>query len=183
MKENRSLGEKIRSLRKGLGMSLSEMAEKIQKTSSYLSQVERGLAEPSITSLRKIAKILEKPMFYLLLEEEEENLIVRKKKRKVLQLPQSNVTYELLTPDLNKKMELIEFYLKPGAATCDEPLTHIGEECTIVIKGIMEIQIGEKIFILEEGDSIYYPGEVPHKILARGEETLVFISAITPPSF
>lgn len=166
-----------------MGMSLSEMAEKIDKTSSYLSQVERGLAEPSITSLRKIARILDKPMFYLLLEEEEENLIVRKNKRKVLKLSQSNVTYELLTPDLNKKMELIEFYLEPGAATCNEPLTHRGEECTVVIKGLMEIQIGERVFLLEEGDSIYYPGEIPHKIVAIGEKTLVFISAITPPSF
>lgn len=183
MNENKNLGNKIRTLRKEMGMSLSEMAKKIGKTSSYLSQVERGLAEPSITSLRRISKILEKPMFYLLLEEEEENLIVRKRNRKVLKLPQSNVTYELLTPDLNKKMELIEFYLDPGAATCSEPLTHIGEECTIVIKGRMEIQIGEKVFLLDEGDSIYYPGEIPHKIVARGEEKLIFISAITPPSF
>ena len=181
--KNEILGKKIRKLRQERGMSLSQMSEMIKKTSSYLSQVERGLAEPSITALREIARALKIPMFYLLLDDQEEDMVVRKENRKVLMLPKSNVAYELLSPDLNRKMELIEFHLEPGATTCEEPLTHRGEECTIVIEGQMEIQIGKKHYLLNKGDSIYYRGEIPHKITSRGEEVLVFISAITPPKF
>jgi len=48
MSDNIRLGQRIRKKRQARGMSLNDVAEKIQKTSSYLSQVERGLAEPSI---------------------------------------------------------------------------------------------------------------------------------------
>jgi len=50
--ENKKLGSKIRKLRISKGMNLSNFAKKIGKTSSYLSQVERGLASPSIMALR-----------------------------------------------------------------------------------------------------------------------------------
>jgi len=78
MSDNIRLGQRIRKKRQARGMSLNDVAEKIQKTSSYLSQVERGLAEPSITALREIARALEVPIFYFLIEEETHNAVVRK---------------------------------------------------------------------------------------------------------
>lgn len=183
MTENEILGDRIRQLRKERDMRISQLAEEINKTPSYVSQVERGLAEPSITSLRTIAKALEIPLFYLLLDAPEKKLVVRKRERKVLHLSQSNITYELLTPDLNRKMEIIQFHLEPGAMTCTEPLTHTGEEFNLIMKGMMQIQIGDDLYQLNEGDTIYYPGMAPHKITALGDTELVFLSAITPPKF
>jgi len=80
-------------------------------------------------------------------------------------------------------MEVIEATLEPGAETTDEPLNHLGEECTIVMQGKMYIRIGDQEYELEKGDSIYYKASLPHKIRSIGEEDLHFISAITPPNF
>lgn len=180
---NMKMGEKIRNIRKTQGLSLSELADKIGKTSSYLSQVERGLAEPSITALREISKALNVPIFYFLIEDQKHNAVVRKEDRKVLRFPGSHLTFELISPDLDHDIEMIEAKLEPGASTLDKPLSHKGEEVSIVIKGKMEITIGSERYELDEGDSIYYNANLPHKITSIGNEELIFISAITPPNF
>ncbi len=177
------LGERIRAKRKERGKSLSELSLLTGLTASFLSQVERDVTEPSITSLRKIAKALDVPIFYFLLDTEEYSPVVRRKNRKILRFPQSHLTFELLTPDLSRQMEMMIATLEPGTSTCDEPLTHPGEECTLVLQGEMEIQIGEETYHLKEGDSIYYYCAIPHRIISVGKKDLVFVSAITPPSF
>ncbi|MGI6366474.1 MAG: helix-turn-helix domain-containing protein [Bacillota bacterium] len=177
------LGSRIRQKRAEKGLSLKELARRIDKTPSYLSQVERGLAEPSITSLRTIAKALEVPIFFFLLDAESHTPVVRKDQRTVLTFPGYQLTFELLSPSLNRDMEIIQGRLEPGGVTCETPLPHPGEEATLVLKGKMEIQVGSETYILEEGDCIYYYASLPHKITNVGEGELVFVSAITPPKF
>ena len=89
------LGERIRAKRKERGKSLSQLSALTGLTASFLSQVERDVTEPSITSLRKIAKALDVPIFYFLLDTEEYSPVVRSENRKVLKFPQSHLTFEL----------------------------------------------------------------------------------------
>ncbi|MDF2569560.1 MAG: MerR family transcriptional regulator [Sporomusa sp.] len=176
-------GSRIRSKRQEKKLTIRELAEAAGITTGFLSQIERGLAEPSITSLRKIAHCLSVPMFYFLMDDIHSNLIVRKDERKVIKLGNGDVVFELLSPDLSRNIEMTIGRLRPGAVTCDEPLTHYGEENLIVTEGTMKIQIGDDYYDLQEGDSIYYLSSVPHKIWNTGDGQLVFISAITPPEF
>jgi len=183
MVENERLGNKIRKLRISKSMNLTAFAKKIGKTPSYLSQVERGMASPSIMALREIAKALNVPMFYFLIDDKKQNVIVRKNERKVLQFPKSHLTYELLSPDVSQRVQMIRTRIKIGASSCPKPLSHEGEECTLVMEGKMEIKIGDEFFILEEGDSIYYISSIPHKITSIGNQDLIIISAIAPTNF
>lgn len=176
-------GEKIRAKRMERKQTLKGLADATGLTQGFLSQVERGLTEPSITSLRRISHALEVPIFYFLMHEEKANPVVRRNERKVLKFPDSHLTFELLSPDLNRSLEMMMARLEPGAYTCEEPLTHPGEENIVVIQGKMKIQVGDDIYHLAEGDSIYYFSSIPHKIWSTGQDDLVFISAITPPAF
>ncbi len=178
------LGNKIRAKRLQRKFSLRQLAEATGFTASFLSQIERNLAMPSIMSLRKLAEALEVPIFYFLLDDGEGQLVVRKSERKILNFPESHLTFELLTPGLNHKIEMITARLEPGAATCDRKLSHPGEECTLVLEGTMQIEVDEDVYILEEGDSIYYLCSLPHRIVnISADKDLVFVSAITPPNF
>ena len=177
------LGNKIRERRKQLGMGLKDLADKTDLTLGFLSQVERELTEPSITSLRKIAKALDVAVFYFLVDEDDISPVVRKNKRRSLTFPNSHLKYELLSPDLNRQMEMFRARLEPGASTCELPMTHRGEEVTHVIQGKMWIKVGDDEYTLEEGDTIYYFSTNPHKITSIGENDLIFISTITPPNF
>ena len=47
--------------------------------------------------------------------------------------------------------------LVPGGSTGDEPYTHgDSEELVVVIAGSIQLQLGERLFELEQGDSIDY---------------------------
>ena len=99
------IGSRIRARRQELDLSLRELAERVSLTASFLSQIERDLTSPSIESLRKISDALEVPIFYFLLESDDRCPVVRRDERTTLTLPNSNLTYELLTPDLNRQMD------------------------------------------------------------------------------
>lgn len=177
------LGERIRRKREELGLSLRELAERTDLTASFLSQIERDLADPSIKSLRRIAEALGVPVFYFLAEEEDHSPVVRRHQRKKLTLPRPQVTYELLTPDLNRKLEMFIGRIHPSQGNIAQPMPHTTEECLLVLEGRLRVDLTEGSFELEEGDSIYFDGSRLRGIRALGDKEAVFISAITPATF
>jgi mannose-6-phosphate isomerase-like protein (cupin superfamily) len=78
---------------------------------------------------------------------------------------------------------MIRTRIEVGASSCSKPISHEGEECTLVMEGKMKIQIGDEFFTLEEGDSIYYIASISHKITSIGEKDLIIISAFTSTNF
>ena len=177
------LGQRIKSRRKELNLSLRDLAGQVNLTASFLSQVERDLTSPSIESLRKISEALDVPIFYFLVEPNAESPVVRRNQRRKLILPDSNLVYELLTPDLNRKLEVVMVALEPGEHSAAIPLRGHTEECIYVLQGQMEIALSEDVYSLASGDSIYFEGPMLRYLTAKGDETLRYISIITPPVF
>jgi transcriptional regulator with XRE-family HTH domain len=178
------LGVRIRAARLSLGMTLEELAQKVAVTRSFLSQIERGLASPSLTTLRRIANDLGVPVFLLLSDgASPRNALVRKSGRRNLLLPGATTSYQLLSPDLNRKMEMILTNLEVGSASCEEPLSHPGEECAFLLRGKVSVQVGSEEFIMEEGDTLYFDSTLPHRIVNLSGITAEIVSAISPPSF
>lgn len=177
------LGEKIRQKRNESSMSMKELADRTGLSPGFISQVERELAEPSITSLRKIAVALDVAVFHFFVDEYRANRVVRKDDRQPIVFPKSQVTYELLSPDLNRQMETFMGTLLPGGTTSEEPMAHVGEEVIYVLEGEMFITVGKDDYTLFAGDTIYYYANIPHLITNKGSKVLIFISTITPPRF
>ena len=120
-----NLGHTIRDERRKRKLTLERLSEKTNLSKSFLSQVERGPAQPSISSLKKIAQefaIGVVDLFSLELKEKvrldspvavrkngqayvEDVKVVRANRRKSLTLPGTRVSYDLLTPDLNRLNE------------------------------------------------------------------------------
>ena len=177
------LGNRIKARRRELMLSLRELAAQVGLTASFLSQIERDLASPSIESLRKISEALQVPVFHFLSEPDAKIPVVRRDKRLKLTSPDSHLTYELLTPDLNRRMEAFLAEREPGAEKIAERLREYTEEFIYVLEGQLEIQLGEEVHLLGPGDTIYFEGPVLRRLAARGDTTLRFISVITPPIF
>lgn len=175
------LSTRLKERRTEIGMSIKELAEKTGLTSGFISQIEHGQAEPSITSLRNIANVLGVAVFYFLLDDININPVVKKNERKILKFSKSNITYELLSPDLNRQMEMFMAKLKPGEFTSIEPEFHSGEEAIHVLHGNLRIKLGDNDYTLEAGDTIHFDSSKPHKIMNVGQIELEYISAATPP--
>lgn len=179
-----ALGERIRQRRTQLEISLQELASRSGLTASFLSQVERDVTEPSITSLRRIAGALEVPVFYFLLDEEAPSPVVRKEKRRTLRLHDTKAQWELLSPaDPQLQLEVVITRLPPGVASGSGCDTHPGEECFVVLEGEMEISLADDVYRLQAGDAIQFRSSIPHGIRNPGNKELVVLAAITPPKF
>jgi transcriptional regulator with XRE-family HTH domain len=131
------LSTRLKDRRTEIGISIKELAEKTGLTSGFISQIEHGTAEPSITSLRNIANVLKVPIFYFLMDDIKVDPVVKKNERKILKFAKSSLTYELLSPDLNGQLEMLIAKIRPGKSTSNDQEFHSGEEVIHVLNGIM----------------------------------------------
>ena len=170
------------------GKKLRELSQKVGVTASFLSQVERGVAVPSISSLKKISDALGISIASFFDEKAEKRIgndfspIIKKNERKILH-PCLGVTYYLLSKNLQGKIEFLLATYEVGASTGPELYTHRGEECALVLKGSLEIEIGSFVYTLEKDDSISFSCEIPHRVRNVGKIPVVSVWCITPPSF
>ena len=178
-----SIGEQIKKIRLLRQLTIRQLAAGTGLSPALISQIERDQANPSISSLKKIADKLEVPLTALF-ESTSENYsqVVRRNARKKL-VPNNRITYELLSPNSSVAMELLYSIYEEGATSGEELYSHKGEEGGIVIQGTMEVTVGSEVHVLNEGDSIYFKADIPHRYRNVGKGKLIAIWAITPPSF
>jgi transcriptional regulator with XRE-family HTH domain len=178
-----SIGQRIRTIRTLRGLSSSELARAAGVSRGLISQIELDRANPSIDTLRRVAAALDSPIAAFFEERSQDGVVVRAGERKTLHVPRSGLTYELLTPDLNRQIEFILIELAPGQGGAREPFGHPGEESALVLEGELHVWIGDEEHVLRPGDTISFNSGIPHRIDNPGEDTCVLVSAITPPHF
>jgi transcriptional regulator with XRE-family HTH domain len=180
--ENIDIGKKVEKYRKAKGLSSRELAKIAQITPSMLSQIERGLANPSIQTLKVIAKSLDVPTFSFLLEETNtEDLVVRSKERKKMIV--DNLSYELLSPNFSGTLATAIMKVPPNTSSSEKLLEHKGEEVAFVLEGKIKVYIDEEQYILETGDSVKIPAFMKHKWENIFNENAVILFSVTPPAF
>ncbi len=179
------LGEKIRSLRSLKHMTLRELSKKSGCSLGFLSQVERDKVSPTISSLRKISDALDTNIISLFEEEQKvDSIVVKKSQRGRFENKRSKVRYELLRPQFSDTtIEALYMYLDGEASSGQIPHSHEGEELAIVVKGKLKIEVGGKVYTLEEGDSAVYKSSIPHRWVNPSKEPAEVIWINHPPTF
>ena len=181
---------------------MEELSERAGVSSGLISQIERGKGNPSFKTMQKLAAALELPLGALFQDDgdaptgyprssdggaissqPERQMVVRGDALKKLVFPKESMVWELLTPDLNRSLEMLRAVVPPDYDTRDVPFAHAGEECVHIVRGRVEVHIGEQVFVLEAGDTITYDSTVPHWWRNLGGTEAEVISACTPPSF
>jgi transcriptional regulator with XRE-family HTH domain len=175
------IGSAIRKIRSEKGLNVKELSQKTSLSASLISQVERGLITPSIPTLVKISKAVGVPLISFFLGVHG-NPVIKKAQRKKLSLPTSGVAFQLLSPAESSKIEFLLIEIE-GKDSNYELVSYAGEKCGYVIEGEMEIILGDNIYKLEEGDSIYFQSSIPHRFKSANGKKTVSVWAITPPSF
>jgi transcriptional regulator with XRE-family HTH domain len=183
-----SLGLKMRQIRKVRGLSLQSVARKAGVSIGLVSQIERGLTSPSIRSLRQLGAALDVPVERFFgggdeLELDCADIVVHPRNRRVLNLQGKGITMELLSPREAGTLELVLVTVEPGGSTGREFYDHEGDEAGLVLAGKIEMWVGEKFFVIEEGDSFHFPSVTPHKLANPGEIPAKILWANTPPAY
>ena len=176
-------GERLRSRRKARGLSLRQLGEGTGLTASFLAQVERGEANPSIGSLHLIANALDVPIFYFFAQDARERRVVSQENRARLSFPDSNVTYELLLPNLDHKSMGLVIRLGPGERIDPIRLTEPTEEWLLITQGEVTVLIAGHRYPMKQGDSIWYEGWELQSVECTGKGEAVLVCNMTPPAF
>lgn len=177
-----SIGDSIRKARKSKKLTLHDVSEAASISLSFLSEIERDKANPSMSVLKRIGNALQ-INFRDLLADDERSLVIRKNERKPLvQSEGSRISWYALSQGNSNKLSPLWGVLEEGGSSGEIGVGHSeGEEFTFVVSGKLEIYIGTDRYVLEEGDSIYYDATIPHryKNIWKGETVLLSVS--TPP--
>ena len=206
MTSGSEIGERVHQRRVELGLSIRELARRSDLSASFISQVERGKVNVSVDSLQRIAEQLNISILYFLNKEisktkspypgepqptqlnspnsspVEYTPVIEVANRPKLTLPASGMTYELLTDDLNRKMEAIFERLKPGASKSARPLREPTEEFIYMLSGSLSVGLDTGEHTLNPGDTIYFEGKSLRRLACVSKsEDAVWIAVITPP--
>lgn len=181
-----AVGQTARSLRKDRGLTLEQLADQSDLSVGVLSQLERGIGNPSFATLVQLAHGLDVPVGRLLHIDEGASPVVREADRRRIDghgIPAENVSYQMLTPDLSGALEALWVRSEPGHDSSEHPFRHNGEEFGIVLSGQLDVYIDGVHHRLQAGDSIRFSSTVPHWFVNPGPEIVNAVWVNTPPSW
>jgi transcriptional regulator with XRE-family HTH domain len=181
----KEIAEKIKTLRRAKRMTLKELAKKAGCTDAYLSQMERGRANPSIMILKKVASALEINVvdFFVGPQNAVNDVVTKEKDRVEIAFKQGGAKIQMLVRSVhNKRIQPLYDIIEPGGGSKGF-YSHTGEEFGIVLQGELEINLDGKVYRVKKNDSFYFSSEIPHTWSNPGKRKTVVIWVTSPPTF
>jgi transcriptional regulator with XRE-family HTH domain len=179
------VGERLRAIRKLRRVTLRTVAERAGLSESFLSQVERGRANASVGSLKRIAAALGVNLADLFEPNGRPSRprVLQRESRPTLTFGTLGRKF-MLTPRPLEHLQVIVGEFDAGGSTGDEPYTHgDSEELLVVLEGTVHLQLGTEVFELGTGDSIDYRSSTPHRLTNAGGAQAEVMWIISPPSY
>lgn len=173
------IGKIIRTFRLAQGLSLKELAEKVELSSSYLSQIENDQVNINLSLLENISKALNVPVYTFFMQERLKDINFIKKSERNVVVRKDKAVAELLTDNNVVKFD-IQIITYPVGYEAAEYFIHQGEEFFYVLEGSISIDFsGAETIVMEEGDCVAFSSSIPHKIISeQGGKVLVNCSSL-----
>lgn len=175
------LGKKLKELRLQNDLTLEELASRSELTKGFLSQVERNLTSPSISTLEDILEALGSNLSEFFNEEKEEQIVFKEEDFFVDEKDEYKI--EWVIPNAQKnEMEPIMLSIMPHAQSM-EITSHSGEEFGIVLLGSVTLVRGNKKYKIKQNETFYLDGKTSHYLVNHGNSIAKVLWITTPPMF
>ena len=176
----KQIGERLRGLREVLDIPASEMAETIGIDTEKYEKIEQGEQDITISNLMKIGHKYGVSVEELMFAETphmKSYFVVRKGQGMSVERTKAYKYQSLVSGFVDHKADvfIVTVEPKPGARTVYKN-SHKGQEFNMVLEGKMELFLGGKTIMLEEGDSIYFDSTKPHGMLAVGDKAVKILA-------
>ena len=175
------IGNKLKELRVLKGLTQEELADRSELSKGFISQLERNLTSPSITTLMDILQCLGTSIGEFFNEAPDEQIVFGKQDYFVKVDTEYKNEIKWIIPNAQKNtMEPIYLTLEAGGSTCpDTP--HEGEEFGYILQGTVSIHLGNKTYKTKKGESFYYTADKTHFLSSKSGAVLIWVSSL--PSF
>jgi transcriptional regulator with XRE-family HTH domain len=174
------IGELLRLHREEIGLSIRTLASRAGCSPSFISQVENGVASPSIGSLEKIAACLGVSLSRLFHEREGSvSSVVRAKDRPRVESGWSNAVIESLRSDSTARIESLLITIQPGGTSGKSAHAVTREQFVFVISGEVRLDLHDTQHVLTKGDAVTIRSQAPARWTNHSTRPvqLLFVSA------
>ncbi|WP_321944277.1 helix-turn-helix domain-containing protein [Paraburkholderia tropica] len=186
------LGEQLRMRRRTLKKSLQEVADACEISVSLLSQLERGMRSASVRTLSVLARELDTPVETLLhntnvdrdRDDNADGALGRAGKHRRVDSGETGIHKEVLTPiaAAHGHLQLYKAVIEPGGSTGDTFFTtYSGEQVGYIIEGQLELNVGDRLYRLNTGDSFCYDSSMPRRWRNPGQTETCVLWAVSLP--
>ena len=176
------LGERIRERRKALNLTLQTVAERAGLTAGFISQIERGLAAPSLSSLTTVSRVLDLDPGALFTQPAAPGTRTTQGERPVWGIDPSRMSYERLTSTFpGNVLRSVIIHEAPGHRS--EPISHEGEELFFILQGMLTVELESQCHILRPGDSIHFDSGRVHSTWNHTQQTTTILHTCTMDVF
>ena len=178
------IGTRLRELRTMHGLSQRELAKRTGVTNGTISLIEQNRISPSFGSLKKVLDGFPISIADFLTLDLKPRSRVFYQAKELREIGSGPVSFRLVGRDMrDRAIQMMHERYQPGADTGEDMLSHTGEECGIVVSGLIELTVGGETKRLVAGDAYYFDSRLPHRWRNTGTIDCVIVSACTPPSF
>jgi uncharacterized cupin superfamily protein len=159
-----NIGQRLREVRMGRGLSIRSLAEQSDLNVNTLSLIENGHTSPSVSTLQVIAQTLQIPISTFFETNHDDNKVVYQRSGK---RPHATFTHGTME-DLGAGMarfgaEPLIITLKPKADSGKTPIVHTGREFVYCLEGHINYHVEDQSYQLEQGDSLMFEAYLPHR--------------------
>lgn len=176
-----NIGEKLKELRVLKGLTQEELADRAELSKGFISQLERDLTSPSISTLMDILQCLGTSIGEFFYETPDEQIVFGKNDYFIKEDRELKNKIQWIIPNAQKNMmEPIYLTLEADSSTYpDNP--HEGEEFGFVLQGAVSIHLGSRIHKVKKGEAFYYTSDKTHYLTSKTGAVIIWVSS--PPSF
>lgn len=166
------LGNKIRSIRKGHGMTMQQLADRVGVSYLTIFRIETGKVSPSVALLSEIAQSLGSSIVSLIEDEQKDLVLIRGENQQVVE--SDKLRLKLLVPQgiINNQISISLGTAGPGKIIGRHKTD--GYEFAYIIRGKCLFVYGGVQHELNQGDLVYFNGEITHSVTAL--EKLEFLA-------
>ena len=178
------IGRRLKAIRTQRGLSQRQLARVSGVANATISQIEAGRLNPTVSMLKKVLDGFPISLAEFFADDVEAPDRVFYRADELTEIADGGVSFQQVGANLrNKSIQLLKECYQPGAGTGRHSITHEGEECGIVLRGRLEVTVGDQTETLVAGDAYYFSSDQPHQFRNIGHEPCELITACSPPSF
>ncbi len=176
------VGARLRGLRRERDWRLEDLAERTDLSVAYLSRIEGGERQPSLTALFSITQAYGVPFSTLFeAEQETEDCVVVRATESTTQRGNGLFYSRLSNNSLHFNLKPLRVIV-PAQREADVIYQHEGEQWLYVLSGRLRLELVDKEFALEPGDAAHFDSSKPHRLRALdGRDAEMILAACTVP--
>ena len=178
------IGAQLKAARKKRNLSQRQLAQRTDVSNGTISLIEQNKISPSVALLKRLLEGISMSLGEFFDDEKHTRDKRFFRADEFTEHTFGSMRFFQVGGNLKgRRLQIMREQYPPGGDTGELMLVHQGEEGGIVLRGEIEVTVGDELSLLKAGDAYYFESNIPHRFRNTGEEVCEVISVCTPPNF